>query len=257
MKGITGTLYGIRYWLALPSGFFFGIIFGMHLARQYEGSIPVLYAEDKTQPLDISISFATETEGRDQLWTKTKFGLHHALERYSDYDFFLKADDDTYTIVENLRYLLKDHDPEVPIIMGRRWRPHVKQGYPSGGGGYVLSRSALKLIVAGLDKNPACNGNVSGGAEDVRIGACAQEVGVKLVDSLDDKGLERFHPFSAIGMINHVNEDHPKWYGAYNYHKVLTGYRCCSSLSVTFHYVSPEDMNLYEFFLYRLRPAVL
>ncbi|THD26073.1 Glycoprotein-N-acetylgalactosamine 3-beta-galactosyltransferase [Fasciola hepatica] len=120
-----------------------------------------------------------------------------------------------------------------------------------------MSRAALKLIIAGLKMDPSCAGTEAGGAEDVRLGTCAEKVGVKLVDSLDSDGYERFHPFSALGMVNHVNSDNPGWYKSYNYHKILTGYRCCSNLSVTFHYVSPEDMNLYEFFLYRLRLAAV
>lgn len=70
-------------------------------------------------------SVASDTEDRGHLWTKTKNGLYHAMKHYADYDFFLKADDDTYTIVENLRFLLKDRDPESPMIMGRRWRVSV------------------------------------------------------------------------------------------------------------------------------------
>ena len=47
----------------------------------------------------------------------------------------MKADDDTYVIVENLRYMLKDYGPNDPIYFGFRLNQTVEQGYMSGGAG--------------------------------------------------------------------------------------------------------------------------
>ena len=58
-------------------------------------------------------------------------------------DWFLKADDDTYTIVENLRFLLEDKNSSTPVYFGHKFKPYVEQGYFSGGAGYVLSKEAL------------------------------------------------------------------------------------------------------------------
>lgn len=49
--------------------------------------------------------------------------------------------------MENLRYMLHGVDPSTPIYFGQRFKPYVKQGYMSGGAGYVLSKEALKRFV--------------------------------------------------------------------------------------------------------------
>ena len=86
-----------------------------------------------------SIALPNITNGRASLWNKTKkvqegiFGIsdtiplsqafvyvweHHREEA----DWFIKADDDTYVILENLKDLLRNYNSKVPIQFGHRFK---------------------------------------------------------------------------------------------------------------------------------------
>lgn len=52
-----------------------------------------------------------------------------------------------YVILENLRYMLLPVNHTTPIYFGLRFKKFVKQGYMSGGAGYVLSKEAVRRFV--------------------------------------------------------------------------------------------------------------
>ena len=75
-----------------------------------------------------------------------------------------------YAIVENLRYMLSAYNTSDPMYFGCRFKPYVKQGYMSGGAGYVLSREALKRFVEqALPDKTKCRQDHEG-SEDVEMG---------------------------------------------------------------------------------------
>ena len=79
----------------------------------------------------------------DQIWGKTKYGFKKAYEElYDKIDWVMKADDDTYVILENLRFLLSDYNSSDPVWFGCEFDVIVKEGYMSGGAGYVLSKGS-------------------------------------------------------------------------------------------------------------------
>ena len=121
----------------------------------------------------------------------------------------MKADDDTYVIVENLRYMLSTHSPTDPVYFGHHFKVIVKQGYCSGGSGYVLSREALARY--GKRSKNLCAKDQ--GAEDVEMGKCMETLQVKMGDSRDALGRTRFHSFDVE---MHLKGDYPDWYFEYD-----------------------------------------
>jgi glycoprotein-N-acetylgalactosamine 3-beta-galactosyltransferase len=93
----------------------------------------LLFVSSKSDPTLPAVKVC-KIEDRHHLWCKTKEGLRYAYENYLDEaDWFLKADDDTYVIVDNLKYFLSFYDQNNPIYFGCKFRSQDNTFYMSGG----------------------------------------------------------------------------------------------------------------------------
>ncbi|CAD5124509.1 DgyrCDS12789 [Dimorphilus gyrociliatus] len=207
-------------------------------------------------------------ERDDPIWPMVKLPIRESFQKlpaktmaafkyvhkhfYDSYDYFLKADDDTYIIIENLRYLLMSYNDykDQPIYIGHKMKRHVQQGYLSGGASYVLNKVALnKLIKDGL----ANSGNVlectkEVGAEDATLGRCLEKLGIKIANSLDCDEKDSFHPFN---LQTYITGNYPTWYKTFA-PKDLNVNNCCSPYTVSFHFVDPSQMEIYHYLIYHM-----
>ncbi|XP_075054382.1 glycoprotein-N-acetylgalactosamine 3-beta-galactosyltransferase 1-like [Mixophyes fleayi] len=157
-------------------------------------------------------------KGRDQLYWKTIRAFQYVHKNYQDIaDCLLKADDDMYVVVENLCWMLSNYTPDQPIYFGKRFKPFAKQGYMSGGAGYVLSKEAVNRFVEGFHTG-VCQHTTS--VEDLALGQCMEKMGVIAVDSRDTEKKGTFHPFTLdYHLTGHFDKSF--WYWSYCLYPVV------------------------------------
>lgn len=126
---------------------------------------------------------------------KVFMAFKYIYNKYKDFDWYLKADDDTYIFMNNLRNFLSNKNISSPVTYGYDLKVSVPYGYHSGGAGYVLSKEAFLRFGRKLNSGDKdCYDYVN--AEDMDVGFCLRKVGVYPNKSLDDEGKERFHIFN-------------------------------------------------------------
>ncbi|XP_017097239.2 uncharacterized protein [Drosophila bipectinata] len=221
---------------------------GRHCNRviYYSNSSRINMAGVETVALNISDSY-------DTLWGKTRAAFHHAYMHYhSEFDWFYKADDDTYAIIENMRYFLKPYSPEAKIYFGSTFGKEDSI-YMSGGAGYVLSRKAVRIFVKYGIKRKICYSDVHG-TEDYEMGKCLSMLNVTAGDSRDIYGRHRFFSLSLGHFIIPGYDDQSFWLKNYLHHEFSSGMECCSTYSISMHYISHHEMYFLETILYKSRP---
>lgn len=154
---------------------------------------------------------------------RTGLMLQHAVDKYPEAVWFVKADDDCILHVGRLIRALLARNASVPLIVGHK-APLMWGNYRfvSGGAGFALSIAAVKAIV---QKLPECT-QLGNGAEDVMISACLKdELGFGEGVISDDEG---FNWGTPEQMLNSES---------YNISHSLVP-------PITHHYISPERADL-------------
>eukprot|EP00056_Hartaetosiga_gracilis_P000870 m.41024 g.41024 ORF g.41024 m.41024 type:complete len:431 (+) comp10394_c0_seq1:168-1460(+) len=222
----------------------------------------VFVTTEESEELDTWIVQLPGEESRDFLWLKSQFAWMKAYEEELDhFDWFIRGDDDTYMMFDNLREFLKDKAPKDLLTYGRlllgRYEEQVIPFY-SGGPGTVLSRGTLQRLGEAVVENRKQLNGANGSdvqpifnpwntfADDMELGISLSRVGVELKEALDDEGRNLFMTLGLEAERMMRRADDPTfWYWDYC-PTAKEGRQCCSSRWIGTHYVRPDDMRFLE-----------
>lgn len=186
----------------------------------------------------------TQSDGSRNIWEKSHRMWHKLFtDHINEAEWFLKVDDDTFLMVENLRRFLQFYNPSVPHYMGHtllhtwKWTNMVF----NSGVVYAISRGALNKVGPVLGDMPNVGKGKarhcydrSGQAEDVSIAACLREVGVLPDNTISSDGRQRFLALS-IGGTRREKWRKDFWYWRNKPEDVKDGSNCCVDEVINSH----------------------
>jgi glycoprotein-N-acetylgalactosamine 3-beta-galactosyltransferase len=153
-----------------------------------------------------------------------------------------------------LRYLLHQHRAKTSLYIGHRYASKSTVDGYNAGGAYALSKKALEKFVTKLMHNKDACRMQNDGAEDLELGICLQN-STLFVDERDELKQKRFFPAGIYEHFNRKDENISYWYDQMLYYdSKYGGLDCCSDTSIGFHYVTPEEMYILDYLIYRVHP---
>ena len=184
-----------------------------------------------------------------------KHGLKKVWAKYEeDFDYLLKADDDTFIVMDNLKSLLRSKSRKDAFILGHN---QIVDGvsYLSGGSGYVMSRRAVRQIVQRgftrgqhgdiLCELPHAHGDevIHYPNEDLQMGKCAELLNITILNS-QVNGQSTFLPFP---FEEHLIPDLSSGWFLSHTAECSRSMECVSPHVISFHYVQPQMMYVLQF----------
>lgn len=239
----------------------------------------LVFASDEDDELLGAVRIPNALHDYDHLWDKHRKTLKFLYEKYSsDYDWFVKADDDTFLIVENLKHFLAspmisavtDTEPlhlghrlvlpdyqlseiNVPALLLNQFAAEIGRWiYNSGGAGYAMNKVYIERFMRAYDK-PTCLPRNRKVPEDAGLAFCMAFEGIFPTYSRDKRDMERFHLQNPSNTYRGL----PRWVS--RYHEglggPLSGPFSISPETIGFHYITPALMEFMDAQLYSCRGA--
>ena len=145
------------------------------------GTIEIAY------PIPLLHPFGLQKEVYKKLTDKIYATIIALFRHYNYYDWYLKADDDTFIFVDNLREFISNKSLTAPAKYGYNLKT-----WQSGGGGYIFNNKALNIYGKELAQDAKVCPNK--GVEDQEMSKCAKKLNISEPNSIDEAGRELFHP---------------------------------------------------------------
>ncbi|KAI6174384.1 hypothetical protein M3Y98_01184200 [Aphelenchoides besseyi] len=186
---------------------------------------------------------------RSHSWEKIRRIFRFLHEKLEDrYDWVLRADDDSFVHMENARRLAAEYDPEKPLVLGYRWGFFAPRGYVDGGV-YMVSRAGVRVFNEIMTNDKICP-DFHRAEEDQELGKCMAKVGIYPTYTRDAQGKDRFHHFHVDELQSLLIRRFTRNYAFYKSHDFPNG---ISDTSVSFHHLSPYEMQLANYLTSRLK----
>ena len=169
-----------------------------------------------------------------------------------EFDWFIKADDDSFIFTENMKGFLQYYDPNFPHYLGHTIRSRWKNENIvfNSGSCYVLSKASIKKIGPYLSHLPTLDHKTGrshcidrvGAGEDPTTAICLAGLGIRAGNTLDHEMRERFTIFKPEDHERIIRED--TWYWKYKPNNIKLGKGCNSPyLAATHTYKRMPDMK--------------
>lgn len=200
----------------------------------------VFYSSESSKALE-----ALDLQEQDE-WARLRKAILHAYENAGDLRWFFVARPTTFAIIENLKYLVLDKDPRQPFYIGHTEKSG-ELDYVEYDGGIVLSYETMKRLVGVFkdeEKCPARSNALWKMPEEQQLATCLKYTGVFAENGEDAQGKELFNKRNIASLISDSMAQNPA--------DVVES--CCSDVAITFSDMSPSQMQVMMYGVYRLRP---
>ncbi|KAL4631600.1 C1GALT1-specific chaperone 1 [Arapaima gigas] len=179
-------------------------------------------------------------------WARIRKALTHAYNNAGDLRWFFVARATTFAIIENLKYLVLDKDPRQPFYIGRTAKSGELE-YVEFTSGIILSYEALRRLTEVFDDTEKCpeRGRALWKlSEEKQLAECLKYRGVFAENGEDTQGKGLFNSKSVNSLIADSLDQDPA--------DVVEN--CCSDMAITFSGMTPNQMQVMMFGIYRLHP---